>query len=136
MRCCSLSPRGEGWGEGAGDPPAIPRAAAIAVESSHKVAAQRETAGAASEAAASAATKRFPMIGIAAQSQVLSKIGEVIPTVGAPIQNSSYTRCDWMKNGYDHGSQQRIASACAISHRRMKPGWAMPAQGQASGRLR
>lgn len=64
----------------------LDQAAAIAVEGSHKVAAQRETAGAANESAASAATKRFPMIGITAQTQVLSKIGEVIPAVGAPIQ--------------------------------------------------
>jgi len=61
-------------------------AAKIAVERSHRLAARREAAGAAREAAQSADTKRYPQLGLSAQSQVMSKIGEIIPTAGPPVQ--------------------------------------------------
>ena len=76
--------------EGPGGTPTLSltlgEAARMAVDRSHKLAAQREAAGAARESAASAATKLYPQIGIAAQSQVMSKIGEIIPAVGPPVQ--------------------------------------------------
>lgn len=64
----------------------LDQAAKIAIDNSNRLAAQRETAGAAREGADSAETKRLPQLGLSAQGQVLSKVGEIIPAVGPPVQ--------------------------------------------------
>lgn len=55
----------------------LDEAAKIAIENSHKIAAQYENAVAASEAAASAGTKRFPQISLQGQNRYTSKIGQI-----------------------------------------------------------
>lgn len=64
----------------------LDRAADLAIENSHRLAAQREATSAAREAAASANTKRFPQIGLEGQSRFISKIGKITLPTGQEMQ--------------------------------------------------
>lgn len=93
----------------------LDEAADIAIENSHKIAAQHESAAAASEAAASAGTQRFPQISLQGQNRYISKIGQItipggtIMDVGTHNTWSVGPVLDWV--AWDAGSIAKNAKS-------------------------